>query len=753
MTERASQMKAFVRTRRRASLLLFVFSLIAAYLLTTIFRMQVLDFLRYRKMVNEQITTSSPLVAERGTILDASGNVLAESKTVWRVYLSPVDIKSIGKRDGVDYVAVIADGLSRILDLPYETVEAKAKKSNTNDQTVKKNVDAESYLKVLSFISEHGLSAMVHCEASVTRSYPNGTLAAHVLGFTGSDLQGLFGLEYQYDEILRGENGSYLHAKDATGRELEGVYLSYVAPTKGSTIQTTLDLYVQKQLEYTVAQISETFDVKNRVCGIVMEVKTGAILGMATSEPFDPNDPYTLDRISEEKLIASGLEKGSAEYAALRSELLYAMWRNKATSELYEPGSTFKILTSAMALDLGVVSKDERFSCTGGLQIGGYNISCHKRGGHGSGFTFAYGLQQSCNPTLMQIGARIGAERFYDYFDAFGFFEKTGIDLPSEVTAIFHKKNAIGTTELATSSFGQRFKVSILAQLTAVAAVANGGKLVTPYLVRRVLDESGNVISEHETVIRREVVGEEAAKAVSAILEEGVSGDGGARNAYVDGYLVAAKTGTSQKFDILDENGNSYLRIGSCVAYAPSDDAEIALILVVDEPTTAKYGATVAAPYVSSLLSSLLPYLEVKESGERRSESVTVSDYRGLSVGSAKNALRSSKLDLLVIGDGTTVVSQFPSPGTTIDLSIGRIILYTDGATSKTVSVPSLIGMTAREANEALLAAGLNVSILGTRYARGNEIPTVTSQNIPPGTVLPIGSVVQICVIYPNDTD
>ena len=276
---------------------------------------------------------------------------------------------------------------------------------------------------------------------------------------------------------------------------------------------------------------------------------------------------------------------------------------------------------------------------------------------------------------------------------------------------------------------------------------------MTPYLVRRVLDESGNVISEHETVIRREVVGEEAAKAVSAILEEGVSGDGGARNAYVDGYLVAAKTGTSQKFDILDENGNSYLRIGSCVAYAPSDDAEIALILVVDEPTTAKYGATVAAPYVSSLLSSLLPYLEVKESGERRSESVTVSDYRGLSVGSAKNALRSSKLDLLVIGDGTTVVSQFPSPGTTIDLSIGRIILYTDGATSKTVSVPSLIGMTAREANEALLAAGLNVSILGTRYARGNEIPTVTSQNIPPGTVLPIGSVVQICVIYPNDTD
>ncbi len=753
MTDRASQMKAFVRTRRRVSIMLFVFFLVGAYLLATVFRMQVFEFLRYRQMVNEQITTVTPLLAERGAILDANGGILAESKTVWRVYLSPVDIRSRSKEDAVDYTAIIASGLSAILDVPYETIEARAKKSNTIDQTVKKSVDEESYRKVLSFVKDQGLTGMVNGEASITRSYPNGTLAAHVLGFTGSDLQGLFGLEYQYDEILRGENGAYLHAKDATGRELDGVYLSYRPATKGNTIQTTLDQYIQKQLEYTIAQISETFDVQNRVCGIVMEVKTGAILGMATSEPFDPNNPYVLDPISESRLSASGLEKGTEEYAALRSELLYSMWRNKATSELYEPGSTFKILTSAMALDLGVVSPNERFSCTGGLQVGGYNISCHKRGGHGSGFTFAYGLQQSCNPTLMQIGARIGAERFYDYFEAFGFFEKTGIDLPSEVTAIFHKKDTIGTTELATSSFGQRFKVSILAQLTAVAAVANGGKLVTPYLVERILDDQGNVVSEHEVTVRREVVSEAAAKTVSSILEAGVSGDGGARNAYVDGYLVAAKTGTSQKFDILDENGNSYLRIGSCVAYAPSDDAEIAVILVVDEPTTAKYGATVAAPYISSLLSSLLPYLEVKATGETRAQSVEISDYRGLTVPSAKNLLRTSKLEVLVIGNGKTVVSQFPSPGSSIDVSIGRIILYTDGATSETVTVPNLIGMTAKEANEALLSASLNVSLFGVRYARGNEIPTVTSQSIPPGTVLPIGSVVQICVIYPNDKD
>lgn len=753
MTDRASQMKAFVQTRRRVSLMLFCFFLIAVYLLTTVFRMQVFDFLRYKRMVEEQITTVTPLLAERGSILDANGSILAESKTVWRVYLSPVDILSRTKQDGVDYAKTIADGLSAILGVSCDTIESRARKSNTIDQTVKRNVDEDSYRRVLDFVKEEGLNGMVNGEASVTRHYPCGSLAAHVLGFTGSDLQGLFGLEYQYDELLRGENGAYLHAKDATGRELKGVYLSYRAPKKGNTIQTTLDSYVQKQLEYTVGQISETFDVQNRVCGIVMEVKTGAILGMATSEPFDPNDPYTLDVLSQKKLEASGLSKGTQEYAALRSELLYSMWRNKATSELYEPGSTFKILTSAMAMDLGVVSATDRFSCTGSLAIGGYNISCHKRGGHGSGFTFAYGLQQSCNPTLMQIGARIGADRFYDYFEAFGFFEKTGIDLPSDVTAIFHKKDAIGTTELATSSFGQRFKVSILAQLTAVAAVANGGKLVTPYLVERILDADGNTVSEHEVTVRRQVVSEAAAKEVSSILEAGVSGDGGARNAFVDGYLVAAKTGTSQKFDILDENGNSYLRIGSCVAYAPSDDAEIAVILVVDEPTTAKYGATVAAPYISSLLSSLLPYLEIRANGETRTESVTVSDYRGVSVTSAKNLLRASKLEVLVIGDGKTVVSQFPSPGSTVDVSIGKMILYTDGAASEAVTVPNLIGMTAKEANEALFAVSLNVSLFGIRDARGNDIPTVTSQSVAPGELLPIGSVVRICVIYPNDKD
>jgi stage V sporulation protein D (sporulation-specific penicillin-binding protein) len=353
----------------------------------------------------------------------------------------------------------------------------------------------------------------------------------------------------------------------------------------------------------------------------------------------------------------------------------------------------------------------------------------------------------------MQVGARIGSEQFYNFFEKFGYFEKTGVDLPSEVTALFHKKDAIGTTELATASFGQRFKVSILQQLTAVAAVANGGYLVTPYLVQSVIDASGAVISEHKTEIKRQVISSAAASTVSEILEAGVSGDGGARNAYVAGYKVAAKTGTSQKFDILDENGNSYLRIGSCVAFAPSDDTEIAMIIVVDEPTTAKYGAVVAAPYISAALTSILPYLEVKATEKDQIKTETVGDYTTLTVGQAKTALRSSALSFRIIGNGERIVSQYPAAGSVLDSSIGTLILYTDGAVSETVTVPNLIGMSMPEANAALLSRGLNISITGIRDDRHGRGALVTMQSVAPGESLPIGSIVRITVIFPDDAD
>ena len=366
MTDRETNLKtSYPSSRRRVVVFFTAFLLFGAFLLVRIFGMQTFGYARYSQMVEEQVRTASPLTAPRGTVYASDGTVLACDKTVWRIYLSPVDIREEGERDGVDYAAVIANGLSPILGVDRDVILIRAKKTGTLDQTLKRNVGEDVFLRVIAFVSENRLEKMVHADPSVVRSYPLGTFAAHVIGFTGADQQGLFGLEYFYDEVLTGKNGALLHAKDATGRELDGVAVAYREPTPGSSIETTIDPYIETRLESLLDEIRRTFDVRNRVCGIVMNVKTGAILAMATSSPFDCNDPFALDEYSLEKLNESGLPEDGEEYAKLKSELLYTMWRNKATSELYEPGSTFKIITAAAALDLGVVTPTDTFDCTG----------------------------------------------------------------------------------------------------------------------------------------------------------------------------------------------------------------------------------------------------------------------------------------------------------------------------------------------------------------------------------------------------
>jgi stage V sporulation protein D (sporulation-specific penicillin-binding protein) len=347
---------------------------------------------------------------------------------------------------------------------------------------------------------------------------------------------------------------------------------------------------------------------------------------------------------------------------------------------------------------------------------------------------------------MMQVAERIGAERFYNLIDKFGYFEKSGIDLPSEASTIFHKPENIGPTELATISFGQRFKVTVINHLRAIAAVANGGNLVTPYIVDKIVDSEGNVIKSHETNVNRRVISEEVAKAVSTALEEGVSGDGGAKNAYVEGYKVAAKTGTSQKFDILDENGNSYLRIGSTVAYAPSDSSGIAVIIVVDEPTSAvKYGSVVAAPYISSLLEKILPYLEYESTEEKIN--VEVDNYIGLSVKEATEKIKESGLQYEVIGDGEWVISQTPEELDVITYAHSKILLYTTTEDSY-VRVPGFIGMSVDEATRLALNSGLNIRIKG-----GFGAGKVVSQSLPLGATVKRGEVVEIDIIVTDYED
>ena len=733
-------------TQRRITAVLLLFSIFASYLIFNIFKLGYINYDYYKQKTYDQVTTSSVLKAERGIIYDSNMNVLAKSNTVWRIFVSTRDIKAATKRDGIDYCRRISDGLSPILSLDADTIYNKIKNSSVLDVTIKKAANEEEYNKTIDFIREASLESLVFTEAETSRYYPCNTMAAHVIGFTGSDNQGLYGLEYYYDDILSGTDGYYVYAKDASGHALDTQYSDYFPAEDGYSIVTTIDSYVQAELEAVIEAARVNHGAQNRVTGVVMDTSTGAILGMATTTPFNPNDPFTLDSESQRKLIESGFLPGTDEYTAYKNELMQIMWSNKAISETYEPGSTFKIVTVSTALDLGVANTNSRFSCNGYSQIGGWRIRCHKIAGHGSGFTLAYGLQMSCNPCMMSLAQGIGASNFYDYVEKFGYFEKTGIDLPSEASTIFHKKENIGSTELATASFGQRFKVSIINHLTAISAVANGGKLVTPYVVEKVIDSDGKVISQHQTEVRRTVVSAEVANTVSQILIEGVSGDGGAKNAGVSGYDIAAKTGTSQKFDILDENGNSYLRIGSTVAYSTNGDSGIAMIIVVDEPTSnVKYGSVVAAPYISMLMEKLLPYFEYKSNAE--DINITVDNYVGMNINTVKEKLKEEKIEYEIIGNGDTVMKQTPSGGDTVTVALSKVILYTSNEDEIYVTVPDLSGMKLTDAIKTAINSGLSIRLAGAGSTSPDAFDIVTEQSLPPGISAKRGSVIVIRAI------
>jgi len=727
------------KTVKRISYVMIAFLLFLSLLLSNLIRLTVIMNDYYKEKVFDQITTTSALRAERGNIYDSNMNVLATTNTVWRIFISTKDIKEAERLERKEYGSFIAKGLSKILKLDEEALLKRIKNTAKLDVTVKKAASEEECLAVLDFTIKNSLENLIFTEAQSSRYYPEGTLAAHVLGFVGSDNQGLYGLEYYYDTYLKGQDGYYLYSKDANGNALPTEYSGYVDATDGYSLVTTLDSYVQSELESQLAQAVTNHGVTNRATGIVMDVKTGAIIAMATSSPFDPNSPYTLDDLSRLKLDSSGYKEDSDEYKAYKKELLELMWANKAVSETYEPGSTFKIITVAAGLELGVVDMNDTFSCKGYHTVGGWRIKCHKVTGHGSGFPLSYGLQMSCNPTMMQVAERIGANDFYDYVKKFGYLEKSGIDLPSEAGTIFHKEDAIGSTELATASFGQRFKVSIINHLTAICAVANGGELVTPYVVEKIIDKDGNTVYEHETEKKR-IISQDIAKTISEVLEGGVSGEGGAKNARVDGYLIAAKTGTSQKFDVLDENGNSYLRIGSTVAYNISEDGGIATIIVVDEPqSSVKYGSVVAAPYVSALLSSVLPYLEYEKN--TKTTEIAVPSLVGMSVKDAKNTLDKLGISSTIVGDGETVISQTPTPIDTVNEGFSTIILYTEEI-KEHATVPKLVGIEISEAVKIALNSGLNVKLTGSI-----DGGTVVYQSLPVGALVERGSIIELKVL------
>ncbi len=725
--------------------------LVFAMLLGRILIIQTVDYDRYLSKVIDQMNTQSILEAERGIILDANGEVLATNITTYRVFISPSKISAKQKKDGVGtrYAEDIAKGLSGILELDYEKVYKHTTYTRYLDRTVAKDVSDEKADAVRAFIDENGYHDMIFLEATNKRYYPNGSLGSSVLGFTNTDGVGIYGLEAFYDEALRGTNGYYLTARDSFGNEMPGEFDTYVPAENGSKITTTIDLYIQRALEeQLLAAISES-GAQNRACGVVVNVKTGAVLAMATVPGFDLNDPWTLNDYYSNFLLSDGLSQGSAEYEKAYQDYLFDMWRNKAVSDSYIPGSTFKILTSSMALSENKVSlSGDTVCCGGSLRIFGHTIHCHKRKGHGP-LSFAQGLVQSCNVWFMTLGERLGVGRFYDYFRSFGYLEKTGIDLPGEGNSVVKTQNAMTGLDLAIYAFGQNFNITPIQHIMAIAAAANGGYLLEPYLVESITDSDGTVTYPHETQIRRQVISSDVCKTVAEILESGVSGDGGAKNVYVAGYKIAAKTGTSEKkgTEIRVEGVKAY--VCSCVAFAPADDPEIAVLMMVDEPSRGVlYGSVVAAPYVGAFLETVLPYIGVQRD-EALVNEVSVPNFENMELSSALSWAEELGYKVNVKGDGEYVTSQIPRADALIDKNNRTLTLYTGDAREEgSVAVPSLVGKNAFVANQLLADAGLNVCITGTDNYLSGGGATVVEQSIGAGTYVPEGTVITIRLRY-----
>ncbi len=743
-------------------------------LVLVLFNLQIINYDEYQRQVINQLTVETEVNPERGSIYDRNGNLLATNKTVYLVFISPQDIidameeepektYTVTGEDGTSknyrLDELIAAKMSEILSVDRDFVYKKTGLVGRMYEVIKQRAEESEADALRAFIDEHGLSTMIYLRAGAIRYYPYGSLAAHAIGFTNADGVGIYGVENSYNNLLEGTSGRYITAQDANNNDMPFEYETYIEASNGYNIVTTLDMYIQYELENQLRETLIESKANNRVTGIVMDVETSGIYAMATLPSFDLNSPYTLDEYSQAKLDAYAEEhpEGSDEYVNKYYELLYQMWNNKAVNDLYEPGSTFKIMTVSIALETGAAKTSDTFFCSGALKIDGYGspISCHKRTGHGSE-TLEEGLQQSCNPVMMTIASRVGRSAFYDYFKMFGYTAKTGIDLPGEASTYYHAYQDFSGVSLAVYSFGQTFKTTPIQQITAVSSVANGGNLVTPHILKEIVDDDGNVIQSYEPTVKRQVVSADVCETVSQILEEGVSGNGGAKNAYVKGYKVAAKTGTSEKRDKFDENGQASYRVGSCVAYAPADDPQVAVIIIVDEPMCANiYGSVVAAPYVSGLLSFVLPYLGVEaQYDDGETTEIQISSYVGVATDAAVYDLKEKGITYEVVGEGTTVTEQVPKGGSTILSDSGRVILYTGDETPKaTVTVPDVIGKSAAEATKLLLNAGLNVRITGAQNYEEGVGAEVVAQSIPEGEKVPRGELVDIELRHMDGSD
>ncbi len=695
----------------------------------------------YREAAARNQLYDQTIEAVRGTIYDCNMTPLVTSTSAWILCANPSEIRNSFQSypDKLEeFYKLLSTKIGKILNVPAEDIDYLLRDTKGQYVRIKKAVSAQMRSELEAFFNEPFTFEVpnesknpfsdnkpitkkfypvnyFYYEADSIRTYPNNNFASTVIGVVNADNNGDTGIELYYNKVLSGEDGRVVTAKDAKGNVLETSYETYFDPIEGNGVVSTIDVNIQTYLENALSQALTDTGAAG-VYGIVMDVDTGAVLAMSDKPDFDLNNPRVLLETTDKSAL-EGLEPGSDEYKQKYSELLFEQWNSFCVTSTYEPGSTFKIFTTAAALEEGVVSLNSTFNCVGSYRVADIRYGCVNLAGHGHQ-TFTQGLMNSCNPVFIEIGQRLGVEKFSKYFDAFGFNERTGIDVANEAYPVVHNPEKMTKVDLASTSFGQTIRISPLQLITATCAIANGGELMQPYLVKSIVDSDGNIISETDPVVKRRVISESTAATVCSMMESVVE-SGTGKNAYIAGYRVAGKTATAEKLD--DDNEDVY--VASFVCFAPADDPQVAILVGVDDPEgSSRGGGVLAAPIAKEVMELTLDYLNVEPqytASELASISHTTPSLISQDVSSAKITAANAGFTTRVVGTGKKVVSQVPSAGEAIPAG-GVIVLYTEtDAEPEQVTVPDFTGMSVGDVNRTAIKAGLNVVFSGPTDTAG----------------------------------
>ena len=728
-----------------------------------LYALMVEDYDYYSALALRNQTRTTTVTADRGTIYDRNMNILAKSVSVENVYLDPHELKQ--SRADLEEISVV---LGEILDEDPEKILKKARDTSYRYQQIAARVSEETAGQIRSYMNDNNISG-IHLEPNSQRTYPMGTLAAQVIGFTNASNTGSEGVEASYDGYLSGKTGTVITTKGNNEMDMPYSYENYIASRPGCDVILTLDATVQACLEKQMEAAVARYDVRNGAFGLVMNVNTGEILAMATLGNYDPNnyleisDESAAQEIEKLKLSYLALPEGSESYTLGKNAYQEALtaarlkqWRNRCLSDGYEPGSTFKVLTMAAALDCGAIDLNTSFHCSGAEQIPGRSqlLHCWRSAGHGSEQT-PQALQNSCNIAFAHIALKLGGERFYDYIQRFGILEKTGVDLAGESKGVFFDKALItntekwGTASLTSGSFGQTFKITPLQLVRAISSVVNGGNLMEPYIVSEIVDADGSTVLRQEPTFVRRTISAETSETMCSLIESVVT-EGTAKNARVAGFAIGGKTGTSEKIDVFDENGQRVLdKIVSFVGIAPMDDPEYIVLGALDTPSrsTGIYisGGVMAAPTVGAVMADILPYLGVAQTfSEEDAAGMTIimEDLSGLTFKEAEGMLKEQMLTAKTVGTGETVTAQIPAAGQTVPGGSQVLLYLGEEPEERTVEVPDFTGMNRQQADAAAGELGLYILVSGNDSLDPNV--TVTMQHTAPGTQAAVGMTIKL---------